>query len=358
MVIPLTMIVEGVLNGAYVPAVEFVPQAWNGRPVTIGHPQVNGRDVSANSPEILEKFAVGQIFGAKLTDDKLTAEAWIDTHRMGKLGQNQLLSNLKKEVKIEVSTGYFAFTELQAGEIKGNKYNEVHRDIKPDHLALLPDAIGACSIQDGCGTFNKRFNMKIKEALEVITNAFKPTEDNKMDKNKIVEGLIANKHFEESEKEGLLALSEKNLKTLSEAFEKNAKDKKENEDDAEDEKDKMDKEKMKDQNDKKADDKQKNNSALSDEDKAALAFAKNQYNEHKKTLIAKITANSNMTAEQLKAMDAATLETIANGLKVQGDYSGRGFPNNQGDSKEEERVKSMKAESVLSIVQNSKKKGA
>src|SRR5690606_13771547 len=33
-------------------------------------------------------------------------------------------------------------------------YHSVARDYKPDHIAILPDRIGACSIADGCGVNN------------------------------------------------------------------------------------------------------------------------------------------------------------------------------------------------------------
>ena len=51
--------------------------------------------------------------------------------------------------------GVFAIAPIEKGErvveYKGKRYHEVHRALEPDHIALLPDEVGACSVQDGCG---------------------------------------------------------------------------------------------------------------------------------------------------------------------------------------------------------------
>lgn len=357
MVIPVTMIVEGVLNNALVATDEFIPHAWNGRPVTINHPQINGEDVSANSPEALEKFAIGQLFNARIDGKKLRAEIWINLELAEKLNQNELIKTLKAGNKMEVSTGYFCFAEQTTGKINGNSYVEIHKDIKPDHLALLPNDIGACSIKDGAGTFNKRLSMKINEAMKVITNALtKNKEDGMGNKTEIIKELIDNKHFDKKDTEALTAMSEEGLKALTESFKKkedvkkNAKDgdKKDNLFDKKKENDKHD-----DDDDKTA---KKKTNELSKEDRAFLDFAKNLYIENKKKLTAKITDNSNMTKEQLADMDVATLEVIANGLKADEDYSGRSFPRTNTESKD--RAEGMKNTGVLAFMDKKQKKGA
>lgn len=57
------------------------------------------------------------------------------------------------------------------------------------------------------------------------------------------------------------------------------------------------------------------NSALSEEDRKALVFARNSYQKHRESLTAKIAANSNMTEDSLKEMPVETLEVIAEGLR-------------------------------------------
>ena len=52
---------------------------------------------------------------------------------------------------IEVSTGYFADKLDESGEFEGEEYDGVQINLRPDHLAILPNTIGACSVDDGCG---------------------------------------------------------------------------------------------------------------------------------------------------------------------------------------------------------------
>ena len=150
LVVPLVMLRETVVNGGLVTMAELKPQGWNGVPVTIGHPNVNGQSVSANSPAVTEAWRVGQIFNAKLDGDKLKAEAWIDVAEAERRHPGITLL-LEGGSGMDVSTGYFSTDELTFGVFNDKPYFEVHRDIKPDHLALLPDEVGACSWADGCG---------------------------------------------------------------------------------------------------------------------------------------------------------------------------------------------------------------
>ena len=156
LVVPVVMMVEGVHNGSagpiFHPAEELgrYAAAWNGIPVTIGHPTDNGMPVSANQPEVLEKAAVGKIFNTRLVDKKLKAEAWLDIELL-KRKAPVALSYLKQGKPIEVSVGVFADEEEKEGVWNNEKYRAIARNHRPDHLALLLDAKGACSWEDGCG---------------------------------------------------------------------------------------------------------------------------------------------------------------------------------------------------------------
>lgn len=156
LVVPLIALVEGVLQAANTPnpelalASEFgaIPAAWDGRPVTLGHPKKDGKFVSANSPDVLESVKVGMLFNTHLDGDKLKTEAWLDIQKMPFNERARLTSG--KE--IEVSTGFFAEVEPKQGEFNGKVFLGIQRDIKPDHLAILAEGdIGACSFADGCG---------------------------------------------------------------------------------------------------------------------------------------------------------------------------------------------------------------
>ena len=153
LVVPTVMVVEGVLNGALVSAEELAASAesWNGRPVPILHPQERGEYVTANDPKIIERGVVGQLFSAKVEGSKLKGELWIDIAKAEKLGHGKTIKDLEAGTMVEVSTGYFCDETPEEGEFKGIKYSTIHRNLRPDHLALLPGEIGACSVEDGCG---------------------------------------------------------------------------------------------------------------------------------------------------------------------------------------------------------------
>lgn len=163
LVVPLVMLVEGVLwpSNAEGPelalAEEFgrFPAGWNGRPVVLGHPMIEGTPVSANSPSVLEEYAFGFLFNTRLKDTKLLSEAWINLDRANDLGGNfkDTVDRLEASTELtEVSTGLFSMNEDASGDYDGEEYIAIWRNIVPDHLAILPQGVkGACSVEDGCG---------------------------------------------------------------------------------------------------------------------------------------------------------------------------------------------------------------
>lgn len=172
------LIVEGVLNGEYVPADEFAANvdAWNGVPVTLRHPQINGMYISAQTPEG-QTFIIGYVDNASRDGNKLKADLFINENQCEAVGTDAIntLNAIKEGITIEVSTGYFALTKPESGVHNNKPYNGVQYDILPDHLAVLPDEIGACSIKDGCGTnrVNKKEEHPIKDIMSGLMNRIK-----------------------------------------------------------------------------------------------------------------------------------------------------------------------------------------
>ena len=161
-VVPVVALVEGVLhavNSEYpelVLAEEFgrAIAGWNGEPAMFDHPDVNGVKVSANSPEILEQFQLGQVFHATVSNKRLLMEAYIDPVRAEAVGAGaqELLATLQAGGMVEVSVGVLVDVEETPGEYEGVRYAGIWRNLTPDHLALLPTGvIGACSNEAGCG---------------------------------------------------------------------------------------------------------------------------------------------------------------------------------------------------------------
>lgn len=186
-VVPVVALVEGVLFAANASTPELVtaeafgkvPQGWNGRPVVLHHPEVYGAKVSANEPGVLERYRIGQVFHAHVENQKLVMEAWIDPARVNALGDEatQFLEGLRAGQVAEVSVGAFVQTENRAGEYNGKRYDGVWQEIVPDHLAMLPGEIGACSVDMGCGApraaaTNKEAVMTLRERFLALVAKF------------------------------------------------------------------------------------------------------------------------------------------------------------------------------------------
>ncbi len=150
-----TGIVEGVMNGRLCLAEEFgkFPEAWNGIPIPVNHPVRNGMYVSANDPEIIDNEVIGQFFHTRITNNNLEGEMWIDIAKCTELGGEALetLQRLENHQVVEVSTAFFHDEEMRSGTFMSVPYTSICHNIRPDHVAVLPNDIGACSVEDGCG---------------------------------------------------------------------------------------------------------------------------------------------------------------------------------------------------------------
>lgn len=155
MVVPMAMLTEGVHAGSngplYYPRDELskTPVVWNHKPIVVYHPEENGKGVSACLPHVIESRKVGLVMNTRF-DNKLRAEAWLDEAKLKKVDQ-RVLNSIQKGEMVEVSTGLFTDNEKKDGEWGGEKYTHIARNYRPDHLAILPDRKGACSIADGAG---------------------------------------------------------------------------------------------------------------------------------------------------------------------------------------------------------------
>lgn len=164
LVAPLTMIVEGVLNGSrgplYYPREEIAkdPSIWNNIPIVVHHPEEDGQPVSARHPRVLERQGIGHVFNAQYKN-KLVAEGWFDIEKT-KAVDPSILQNLRQHRPMELSTGLFTDNYPARGTFNGRHYDYIARGYRADHLAILPGKRGACSVEDGCG---------------VLINAFCPT---------------------------------------------------------------------------------------------------------------------------------------------------------------------------------------
>lgn len=170
-VVPVVALMEGVIHAVNAGIPEFVPgerltaaaHTWNGRALVLGHPTLNGKQISANDPGVLQRQGFGTIFASKTNGTKLGMEAWIDPKRLEVLGQHELLERVKRGDPIEVSVGAFVKTLAKGGSYKGKAYNAEWHEIVGDHLAFLPKGRGACSLEMGCGAHRAAEVYKIED---------------------------------------------------------------------------------------------------------------------------------------------------------------------------------------------------
>lgn len=188
LVVPAVAIKEGVLNNIFYPAheLENFVQAWNGVPVPVNHPSdADNNFVTANSVEVENKFNIGRFYNVfyDAENKSVKGEIWIHIDKAERLGYGELVTSLESGELMEVSTGLYGNTTNDAGTFNGKDYEFTIATIRPDHLALLPNETGACSIEDGCGAMRTNCadakgactckKNKMKKDTEVKPNLFK-----------------------------------------------------------------------------------------------------------------------------------------------------------------------------------------
>ncbi len=155
-VAPVSMLAEGVINGSagpiFYPADEISKSAslWNHKPVVVYHPDKDGVPISAADPVVLNTRGVGRVLAAGYSDGKLRAECWLDEDRLNSIDR-RILNDLEAGKPVEVSTGLTLDLDETKGEWNKSEYRGVARNHRPDHLAALPDKVGAYSIKMGGG---------------------------------------------------------------------------------------------------------------------------------------------------------------------------------------------------------------
>ena len=167
-VAPVVLMVEGVHSGNRGPLLHTmeelgkIPESWNGIPVTIGHPQINGEPVPANSPDVYQEWAVGIIFNTVVDGSRIKAEAWLEKEKLQTNNEN-LFDRINNSEIIEISVGVFSEEEEVEGTWNSETYIAIARNFRPEHLALLPNQTGACSVAKGCGIRINSKNMVVNE---------------------------------------------------------------------------------------------------------------------------------------------------------------------------------------------------
>jgi hypothetical protein len=158
LVAPMVLIVPGVLNGSegpiFYPAEELAKDvtAWNGMPLLLGHPWLDGKPASAKTPGVIDKTGLGHVRNSTFWEGRLIAEGWFERETARRVDA-RVVDSLERGNPIELSTGlYMTRKPVPPGAtFNGTAYNHVGSNFRPDHVAVLLDSVGACGIKDGCG---------------------------------------------------------------------------------------------------------------------------------------------------------------------------------------------------------------
>lgn len=177
--VPAVIMVEGVHHGSQgkvLHTAEYLSvnvEDWDDIPVTITHPMKGGNYVGvAECPEYITGHTTHTVW-----EDGLKTELVLDVNELSKISPKTLKS-LQANEPIEVSIGTFSENIEEKGTFKGEDYDAKTVSYIPDHVAILPDDIGACSYVDGCGirVYKKgENNMNEKQ----LTEARKIVRDNR-----------------------------------------------------------------------------------------------------------------------------------------------------------------------------------
>lgn len=158
-VVPVVMMKEFVLNNShgrtFYPAKELAkfPRSWNLKPVLIDHPKQSG--ASGTDPEVLKSQGIGFIQNTRWDNGRLKAEVWIDQHRANILDP-RIMKAMAQKIVMNVSTGHYSDLDKSTGTYNNMPYEQTAFNIVPDHLAILPDSIGALSVDNGAGLLRNK----------------------------------------------------------------------------------------------------------------------------------------------------------------------------------------------------------
>jgi hypothetical protein len=198
-VAPLSMLVPGVLPGSkgplYYPpdVVNRNPSVWNSIPIVVNHPMGINGPTSARDPDVLNRQEIGRVFNARKNGK---AEGWFDVENTKRI-EPRIYKALITNTPIELSTGlYTKHRKATTGShYKGKPFDGVVTNMEPDHLAVLMDQTGACSLADGCGVLVNQKGEPMPSLLQRLANLF--TANQETEEVDDEEEIIENEKHEE-----------------------------------------------------------------------------------------------------------------------------------------------------------------
>lgn len=163
LVAPVVLVRSMWLNGpagqgdVYLPQkeVEQSTERWENIPAPIDHPTAGGEPISVHDDRA-DNPVIAEIRDPEPTtsNDKqaVAGELWVDIEAAKEAGREgqRVVNRLENGDAIEVSSAYVP-SQIVAGQFDGEHRDRAALGIQPDHVAILPNDKGKCSISDGCG---------------------------------------------------------------------------------------------------------------------------------------------------------------------------------------------------------------
>lgn len=189
LVAPVVLIRQGVLCGSAGcvlwkgDVIKASVKQWEGIPVVLNHPKIDGQFVSAKQKP---GHIIGRVTKPRFDSFKNCLHATIEVS-IGRPNTNNIM-DLK-----EVSVGVFGESKTETGLYHNKYYEAVATSMIPDHLALLKGDIGACSWEDGCGIrVNQKCDNYMRNFMDemftsIAFNAIYNSQKHKLNNSKTME---------------------------------------------------------------------------------------------------------------------------------------------------------------------------
>lgn len=158
LVVPCVMMNEGVHRGTEGPVLyrgsvlSRFPEADNNKPVVNDHPKDKSGKMTTFNVETIESQQFGFLMNCSYVEEgkKRIGEAFIDEDKANRIDK-RIVQRIMNGKMTELSTGYSAEVTIGDGVFNGESYKYEATELHLDHLAVLLDTKGACSIAKGAG---------------------------------------------------------------------------------------------------------------------------------------------------------------------------------------------------------------
>ena len=146
---------EGVYHGVYYPkkVIQDYRMFWES---TLVIAPTHPKNWELAGSEENRDMVIGRMMNMEYANDYLRGEALIDINLAKNLEHGALIERLEAGENVAVSSSDFIQLEYAEGNFDGKDYFfKVTKVILADHVAILAEQDGACSLDDGCGTNRK-----------------------------------------------------------------------------------------------------------------------------------------------------------------------------------------------------------